>query len=143
MHPLCQLLPEPGGVEKVYVYSVGLKVDRSHLFKLTTAVDRVLESLDELTRPAFVDILGRYLGIGLELSQRAQYELEPGFIVTLAPSLFRVDDRSDILRPESFVGETVPQRVVDIRYQVSLESLSALSQVEREQLLSQLLRGKM
>ena len=142
VHPMYQLLPEPSSGEKVFVCSIGLRVDRSRPYRLTTAIKRILERLPDESHEQFMEQLGQYGGKGFEVAQWRQYELEPGFLVTQAPALFRVDELGDILRPESFSDGKPPGRAVDMRYLLSLEGLPAVSQVQREVLLRGLLLGE-
>ena len=132
-----QLLADPEGEpEEVYVSSVGLQTDRSRSFKLLTLIDRVLDRLSGVAADILVKNLAAYGGRqGFNLSQRRQYELEPGFLVTLVPTLYRVDSLRDILRPESFEGGTPPDRVSDIRYRVNLEGVPPTSDMERRRVL--------
>src|SRR5262245_9310671 len=139
VHPMYQLLPDPNSGEKVFVCSIGLRVDRSRPYRLTTAIKGILDSLPDEPHERFVEQLSRYGGRGFEMAQWRQYELEPGFLVTQAPALFRVDELGDILRPESFIDGKPPDRAVDIRYLLSLEGLQAVSQVQRQVLLRGLL----
>lgn len=137
VHPMYQLLADPEGEpEEVYVSSVGLQTDRSRSFKLLTLIDRVLDRLSGVAADILVKNLAAYGGQqGFNLSQRRQYELEPGFLVTLVPTLYRVDSLRDILRPESFEGGTPPDRVSDIRYRVNLEGVPPTSDMERRRVL--------
>ena len=136
VRPMYQLLADSGEPEEVYVSSVGLQTDRSRSFKLLTVVDRVLQRLSGLAADTLIWKLTAYGGAnGFSLSQRRQYELEPGFLVTLAPTLYRVDSLRDILRPESFEGGAPPDRVSDIRYRVNLEGIPPASEVERRRVL--------
>ena len=141
VHPMYQLLADPAGdPEEVYVLSVGLQTDRSRSFKLLTMVDRLLQRLSGVAADALVDNLAAYGGRqGFNLSQRRQYDLEPGFLVTLPPTLYRVDSLRGILRPESFSHGTLPGRVSDIRYRVNLEGVPPASDVERRRVLRALL----
>ena len=139
VHPMYQLLPAEGEAEGIYVFSVGIQVDRSRSFRFLTMFDRVLESLPASSRPKFLDRIGQYVGVGFEEAQRRQYELEPGFLVSQPPRLFRVDHVDDILQPGSFVGGQPPRRVHDLRYRVSLDGLPATSATERNGVLEALL----
>ena len=141
VHPIYQLLPEPSTSEQVFVYSVGLRVDRSRSYRLTTAVERIFECVSGDAKQVFLGQLERYGGVGFDTGQKRQYELEPGFLVTQPPTLYRVDQLRDILRPESFVGDGPPDRVLDLRYRVNLDGLPGVSQVDRERLLRELLLG--
>jgi hypothetical protein len=138
VHPMCQLLPEPNSGERVFVCSMGLRVDRSRSYRLTSAIERILESLPADSHEQFWNRLGHYGGKGFDKSQWRQYELEPGFLVTQPPALFRVDELKDILRPESFDGGRPPARIVDMRYLLSLEGLTPVSQIQREVILRDL-----
>lgn len=120
----------------MYVSSVGLQTDRSRSFNLLTVIDRVLERLSGVAADSLTKNLADYGGRqGFNLSQRRQYELEPGFLVTLPPTLYRVDSLRDILRPQSFEGGAPPDRVSDIRYRVNLEGVRPASEVERRRVL--------
>lgn len=139
VHPPYQLLPAPGSGERVFVFSVGLRVDRSRAYKLTTAVERVVELLSGEAEQAFWERLGQYGGVGFDRSQWRRYELEPGFLATQSPTLYRVDHLQEILRPEAFVGSTLPARVLDLSYRVNLEGLPSIPVGEREALIRALL----
>jgi len=139
VHPLYQLLSEPGTNEHVFVYSVGLRVDRSRSYRLTTAIERILECLPNDATRVFLHQLSQYVGVGFNMGLWHQYELEPGFYVAQPPTLYRVDQLADIIRPESFVQADVPARVLDLRYRVELEGLPGVSQQAREVLLRELL----
>lgn len=141
VHPMSQLLPAPGETERVYVYSVGISVDRSRVYRLLTAVDRVLDRVDGEARERLIDHLGEYGGVGFDLSHRRQYELEAGFLVTKPAVLVRVDDLRDILRPESFAHARLPNRVADLRYLADLEGLPVAKADERHHVLDGLLRS--
>jgi hypothetical protein len=134
-----QLLPADGDNERVYVFSVGINVDRSRDYRLITAVDRVLERVAGENREALLTGLRHYAGVGFDESYRRQYELEPGFLVTQPPALIRVDQLRDILRPDSFMGGTVPGRVSALQYVADLDGLPAVSATERVQVLDALL----
>jgi Putative PD-(D/E)XK family member, (DUF4420) len=142
VHPMYQLLAAASSGEKVFVCSIGLRVDRSRPYRLTTAIERILESLPGDSHEQFIELIGRYGGKGFSMSQWRQYELEPGFLVTQPPALFRVDELKEILRPESFIGGDPPARVVDMRYLLSLDGLPAISQVQREAVLRELVLEK-
>jgi hypothetical protein len=139
VHPMYQLLAATAEDERVFVFSVGLRVDRSRSYRLTTAVERIMERLPADASTVFLDLLARYAGVGLTMSQWRQYELEPGFLVTQAPALIRVDHLPDILRPEAFRADELPSRVTDLRYRVSLEGLPLATRLEREAVLRELL----
>jgi hypothetical protein len=141
VHPMYQLLPESGTKEQVFVFSVGLRVDRSRSYRLTTAIDRILDLLVDEPKQLFLGRVRLYAGVGFDTAQWRQYELEPGFFLAQPPALYRVDHLQDILRPEVFRGEGPPARVIDLRYRVSLEGLPAVNQVERELVLRGLLLG--
>lgn len=134
-----QLLPEPGTEEGVFVYSVGLRSDRSRTYNLLTEIDRVLERLEPALKERFLSQLSQYGGVGLNLSDRSRYELEPGLLVVKRPALVRVDNLQGILRPESFVEGEPPARVLGIRYRVDLEGAPILSQADRIEVLRRLL----
>src|SRR5690606_6877862 len=91
------------------------------------------------TRQLFLSRLSEYGGLGFKESDRRRYELEPGFLITQPPVLIRVDNLTDILRPESFAGDTVPARVHDLTYVADLNGLSPVSKSERESILDSLL----
>ena len=137
VRPMYQLLADPaGGPEEVYVSSVGLQTDRSRSFKLLTVVDRVLKRVSGVAADTLTKNLAVYGGRqGFNLAHRRQYELEPGFLVTLPATLYRVDTLRDILRPESFEGSAPPDRVSDIRYRVNLEGVPPTSGIERRRVL--------
>ena len=139
VHPPYQLLPTPGSGERVFVFSVGLKVDRSRAYKLTTAVERVAEFLSGEAEQAFWERIAQYGGVGFDRNQWRRYELEPGFLATQSPTLYRVDQLEEILRPEAFVGRTLPARVLDLSYRVNLEGLPSIPVGEREALIRALL----
>jgi hypothetical protein len=139
VHPIYQLLPAGEGAEPVYVFSVGVRVDRSREYKLITAIDRVLDRLSSEHRDLFLDRLRQYGGFGFDGSDRGQYELEPGFLVTQPPLLIRVDHLRDILRPASFADGGIPARVSDIQYVVDLDGLPGASPSERAQVIDALL----
>lgn len=139
IRPMYQLLPSAG--EHVFVYSVGLRPDRSRDFRMITVIDRVLERLEGDLHPVFLEAVGHYAGVGYDPALRPQYELEPGFLQTQGPALIRVDHVPDILRPDSFVGGEPPSRVQDLEYDVTLDGLPAATAREREQLFLDLLRS--
>ena len=139
VHPIYQLLPAAEDGERIFVFSVGVSVDRSREYKLITAIDRVLDRLSLEHRDLFLSRLGQYGGFGFDYSDRGKYELEPGFLVTQAPLLIRVDHLRDILRPASFAGGGIPARVSDIRYVVDLDGLPGASSNERAQVIDALL----
>ena len=141
VHPMYQLLADPAGdAEEVYVSSVGLRTDRSRPFKLLTVVDRLLQRLSGVAADSLARNLASYGGHGFSLSQRRQYELEPGFLVTLSPKLYRVDSLCDILRPESFQGGAPPDRVGSIRYRVNLEGVPPATASERRRVMQAFFR---
>jgi Putative PD-(D/E)XK family member, (DUF4420) len=142
VHPMYQLLSNPGAGEKVYLCSIGLRVDRSRSYRLTTAIERIRESLAVDCHEQFTERLCRYGGSGFDMAHWRQYELEPGFLGTQPLALFRVDECKDILRPESFVGGLPPARVADVRYRLSLEGLPPLNQSQREAVLHELIVGE-
>lgn len=137
VHPMYQLLADPAGEpEKVYVSSIGLQTDRSRPFKLLTVIDRLFQRLSGVAADNLAETLASYGGEhGFNLSRRRQYELEPGFLVTLSPTLYRVDSLCDILRPESFEGGAPPDRVSSIRYRVNLEGVPPASAAERRHVM--------
>jgi Putative PD-(D/E)XK family member, (DUF4420) len=139
IHPMHQLLSANGESERVYVYSVGVSIDRSRSFRLLTMIDRVLMQISGRHKEIFLGRLSQYGGVGFEESSRGQYELEAGFLVTQAPALIRVDNQEDILRPESFVGNALPVRVSDLRYIADLDGLPTVSISERNLVLDSLL----
>jgi hypothetical protein len=141
VHPMQQLLSDPSQPgERVYIYSVGLRPDRSGSFRTLTALDRVFARLHSDAKSTFTRQLRSYGGSGFDPELRSYYELEPGFLLTLTPSLFRIDNVPDILRPESFVGRTPPARAKRIRYEVSLEGLQPVRADERDTVFRNLLR---
>ena len=142
VHPMYQLLPEPGSAEKVYIYSVGLRVDRSRDFRLSNVIERVFESLPDDMHATFVQHLGDYGGCGYNVADRHQYELEPGLLATFPPGLYRVDTLQDIMRPDVYVAGRLPNRVIDVRYLVDLEGLQPIGQAQREALLLQMLKHR-
>ena len=141
IHPMYQLLPAAGECERVYVFSVGIRLDRSRDFRLITAIDRVLDRVAGEDREDLLQELSHYAGVGFDGSHRRQYELEPGFLITQPPVLMRVDELSNILRPESFTGGTVPGRVSDLRYVVDLDGVPLASPRERLDVMDALLGG--
>lgn len=141
VHPMYQLLSAPGEVERVYVFSVGINVDRSRGYRLLTAIDRVLERLSGPSKADLLLGLSRYAGVGYDGSHRRQYELEPGLLVTQPPALIRVDHLNDVLRPESFGAGALPERVTDLRYAVNLDGLPSVPASERLEVLDRLLAG--
>jgi hypothetical protein len=141
VHPMYQFLSEEQSDERVFVYSVGLRVDRSRDYKLTTAVERVLESLPTDLHGLFQERIEQYLGTGFSFAQWREYTLEPGFLVSLAPSLYRVDHLIEILRPQSFVGGSPPARALDLRYLATLDGLQPVNQTDREAIVAELLDG--
>ena len=141
VHPMNQVLPDPCRPdERVYVYSVGLRPDRSSHFGLVMAFDRVFERLDSDEKQTLAEHLSHYGGSGFDIELRALYELEPGFTVTHQAALFRIDTVPDILRPDSFVGGEPPARAKRIRYDLSLEGLPRCSSDERERVFRCLLQ---
>ena len=141
IHPMYQLLAATGEAERVYVFSVGVNVDRSRNYHLVTAVNRVLDRVPGRHREELVTALRQYAGVGFDETYVRQYELEPGFLVTQPPTLVRVDHLRDILRPESFAGGVVPPRVADLRYVVDLDGLPGVAADERQKVLDALLAG--
>ena len=141
VHPMRQLLPDPSRPdERVYIYSVGLRPDRSNSFRVLTAFDRVFARLDSDAQHEFAEKLGRYGGFGFHIELRSHYELDPGFSLVHAAALFRVDNVPDILRPESFVGGAPPSRAKRIRYDLLLEGLRPAPPQERDTVFRQLLQ---
>jgi hypothetical protein len=139
IHPMYQLLSAVGDGERVYVFSVGINVDRSRDYRLITAADRVLDRVGGEYREALVAGLRQYAGVGFDDAYRRQYDLEPGFLITHPPALIRVDHLGDILRPEAFIGGAIPGRVSDLRYVAELDGLPAVSATERLEVLDALL----
>jgi len=140
VHPMYQLLAEAEQPdERVYVYSVGLKQDRSSTFKVVTAFERVLGRLDSDAKVVFQGYLAQYGRTGFDANMKSHYNLEPGFVVTLPGELYRVDRLPDILRPEAFSGGQPPSRASKLRYDVSLDGLPPLQRAERETVLRGLL----
>ncbi len=139
IHPIYQLLPNPATRERVYIFSLGLRIDRSRDFRLTTVISRVLEMLAPDLQESFRHQLGQYGGSGFAFADWRQYKLEPGFLVTLPPSIFRVDNLKESLRPEAFVDGRLPSRVADLRYVLSLEGLPIVTHAERDEVLQELL----
>lgn len=142
IHPMYQLLPAAGERERVYVFSVGIRLDRSRDFRLLTAIDRVLDRIAGEDRLDLVRELRQYGGVGFEESHRRQYELEPGFLITQQPVLVRVDNLNDILRPKSFTNGSVPGRVSDLRYVVNLDGVPVVSQQESQSVMDMLLGSR-
>jgi len=140
VHPMYQLLPDTYQPdEMVYVFSLGLKPDRSSAFTLLTAFDRVFPRLDQDAKRVFHERISHYGGVGFDVGLKSHYVLEPGFVMTQPPALFRVDQLPDILRPESFVGGQPPRRATRLRYDVSLEGLAPVLAEERGVLYERLL----
>lgn len=140
VHPIHQLLPDPDRPdERVYVYSVGLRPDRSQSFGLLSAFDRIDSRLESDETQIFLHQLSQYGGWGFDPELRSYYELEVGFSTPHPPALYRVDNLPDILRPESFVGGSPPERASRISYELSLEGLQPCSRADRESVLRQLL----
>lgn len=127
--------------ERVYVYSVGLRPDRSSSFRLMAAFDRVLVRLDGSARNQFVECSRKYGSLGLDSALRGYYDLEPGFVITHSPAIFQTDNSNEILRPNSFVGGVPPNRVSRIRYDFALEGLAAATEAERSEVYAELLVG--
>jgi hypothetical protein len=138
IQPIEQLLGTSSG-ERVYLLSIGIVRDRSRSLTLISMINRVTELLD----PAGTNVLEHYLegycGIGYTSAQIGYYSLEPGFRITAPASLFRVDNLSDIMRPEVFVLGQQPARVVEIGYRLSLDGLSPLTAEERNTVVNHLI----
>lgn len=140
---LNQLVPRPEeGLLSIYVYSVGLRPDSSSHYRLITAFDRLCSSLTMAGREILLTALSKYRESGFDESMRSRYELEPGFVVSLQPQLFRVDNVPEILRRESFANGRLPARVVNIEYDVTLEGLQPVDTALREQIMRMLVLGE-
>lgn len=133
VHPIEQVLADPQRPgERVYVYSVGLRPDRSSSFRLLTAYRRAASCLTGDALQTFNDQLRHYGGSGFDPRLSAAYDLEIGFTLTHHGALFRTDNVPDLLRPESFVGGAPPSRAKRIRYQLVVEGLPVCRAAERD-----------
>lgn len=139
VHSMYQLLAAQGDCERVYVYSLGMRIDQSRTFCLLTQVDKILAALDGPSADLFLERASEYCGVGFSLADRRRYELEPGFLVVRSPAMIRVDNLADILRPESFARGELPARVGSIQYRVQLDGLPILTGADRKDVLRALL----
>jgi len=131
---LAQLDPQDS--EKVFLFSLGVKLDSSAPKKLPDYVSDVMELLvtsdgepDTYLRGKLSDNLRLY---GYEPEQESLYRSCPGFLnFHLPPKLFR-EQELDRVRLTSFKGDTLPSMVRDVAYTLDVQSQELTPQEERE-----------
>ncbi|HUR24943.1 MAG TPA: PD-(D/E)XK motif protein [Candidatus Thermoplasmatota archaeon] len=140
---LAQLEPQTP-TERVFVYSIGIKIDPSAQRKLPDFVQDVSNALvrddgspDLEARAIFAAKAHEY---GYVAESEPAYRMLPGFAKAhLPPALFREVDL-DRLRSSSFVGGALPAMVPAVEYDLRLDA-APLSPQERDAVLLELLRG--
>lgn len=140
IHGLAQL--EPQGDEKVFVFSVGAKLDFSAPRKLPDYVADVRALLvnasgavDEDLNALFVDRLEAY---GYREEHAQAYRAEPGVMnLHLRPAMFRETDL-DRVRISSFKNDALPSMVLDVSYVLDIKA-TELDEASEAEVLSRLL----
>ena len=121
---ISQLEPSAEG-EVLYLYSIGIRVERLHDRKLTAYVDDVARLLVTQQRKSDPQAQARFFeklaARGYHEAHRALYDVGPGLMINgaLPARLYRVSDL-DCLRTSSFKNEEQPSMVRNIGYELEL-----------------------
>lgn len=128
-----QLLPSVDAPdERVYLWSIGAKPDRSAALRLVDIVERLETTLTAVRVSAFLDRLEQ---AGFASDSRARYRLEPAFTVDLEGRMYAVDQACHVLRPTDFVGGGPPSGVTRIAYDLDVSGWTPLARQEERRVM--------
>lgn len=136
---------EPIGDEKVYVYSVGVRLDASAPRKLPDFVQDIVQYLVCGDGSPDLDLIAEFYRdlreYGYEPAREGLYRSMPGFLnFHLLPRLYR-EAELDRVRLTSFKGDELPRMVREVSYRIELLA-PELNSVEEKVVVRSLLQPR-